>query len=503
MRILISLLVFSFLVVSCGSMIGVDRPTPTPLQQPTAATADCPITTAVVVTPVHNLQDLLPTCDYPSWFEDNTGYAPDPSYFGAYKTLPWNDALYLGFGKARPAEFNGSLFARYQANTLTAIYQPSEQGFIDMLPDIALPVIHIPGPDPTDPPASPGESQWDWGNTYVYTPTTDVITKHRNLPNVIHTWGLESTPEGLYAAVSSHLGDYETWTGEVFSSTNLGASWTRVANKDDGVGDYRTYDIIRFNNKLYVTWNDELNDPCGLAESADGGETWTRLADISGQTNCRARLFVYGDQLLVMAAARDGVFALQADGSIITHAFPDFAIQTWVYNPFAVDGQGWLYLVTADNRILRTSDLETWETLVASDRDFFTLGYWPALHRIVAADRGLVGRLWLLDPATQPIQQPPAPDPTISLNGNDVVLQWTTANGLNYRLYRNADRPHFAPPIQFFYENVAGSSWTDVGAAAQEGGVYYQVRSQNADADISGPSQTLGKFTYALTPGSQ
>jgi len=502
MRILISLLVFSFLVVSCGSLIGRERPTPTPLTQPTAATADCPVTTTVV-SPVHNLQDLLPGCDYPIWFEDNTGYAPDPAYFGAYKTLPWEGVLFLGFGKARPAEFNGSLFARYQADTLTAIYQPSEQGFIDMIRDISLPVIHIPGPDPTDPASEPGGSQWDWGNTYVYTPTTDVITKHRNLPNVIHTWGMASTPEGLYAAVSSHTGDYKTWTGEVFTSTDLGKNWTRIADKNDGVGDYRTYDIIRFNDKLYVTWNDELNDPCGLAESTDGGTVWTRLADFSDKTNCRARLFVYGDQLLTLAAARDGILALQTDGSVVIHIFPDFQVQVWVYNPFAVDSQGRLYLVTADNRILRTSDLENWETLVASDRDFFTLGYWPSLQNIVVADRGLVGRLWLLDPATQPIQQPPAPDPAISLSENDVILQWQGQTGLSYRIYRNSEKPDFTPPLQFLQESMTGTSWTDAGAAAQPGGTYYHVRSENGDSDISGPSRLSGKFTYELTPGSQ
>ncbi len=473
-------------------------PTPAPPRQPTAATADCPLTSPAAPL-VHNLQDMLPGCDYATWFEDNTGYEPNEHYFGDYKILPWDDALYLGFGTARPGESNGSLFARFQNDALTAIYQPSEQGFIDMTEDIALPVIHIPGPDPTDP-AEPGGSQWDWGNTYVYTPTVGAVTKHRNLPNVIHTWGLESTSAGLYAAVSSHTGDYKTWTGEVFLSNDLGDSWTRVADKSDGVGNYRTYDIIQFNGKLYVVWNDVYGKPCGLAQSSDGGSAWVRLSSFTGYTQCRSRLFVYDNKLLILSSALDGILALHTDGSVSTHLFPGFRAQDWAYNPLAVDAQNRLYIASQDNRILRTSDLNAWETLVASDRDFITLDYWPNADRIVVGDRGAMGRLWLLNPAATAIQQPASPQPAISLNGDDVVIQWQTNAGHVYRIYRN-DSPDFTPPAQYFHDTTSQDTWTDPGAGGQVGGFFYQVRSQNAAGDISGPSTLLGKFTFQLVPG--
>ena len=497
-------------------------PTPAPLRQPTEETADCPLD-SLPAEPVHNLTDLLPGCDYAAWFEANTGYEPDEGYFSDYKILPWDDALYLGFGKARPAEYNGSLFARFQSGALTALYQPSEQGFIDMTPDAARPVIHIPGVDPTDP-AEPGGSQWDWGNTYVYTPTVGTMTKHRNLPDVIHTWGLESTAAGLYAAVGSHMGDYKTWTGEVFRSADWGESWDRLANKDAGVGDYRTYDITQFNGKLYVVWNDVYGEPCGLAESEDEGFTWQRLDEFNGYTHCRTRLFTYDNQLLILGSARDGILALQPDDSVNIHLFPDFLAQDWVYNPFAVDAQNRLYLVSEDNRILRTDDLQNWETLVASDRDFITLSYWPDADRIVVGDRGVAGRLWLLNPSAPAIQPPPAPAPTISLDGDDVIIQWSAQaersqhlylsimlqpagqpsrqaqSALIYRIYRN-DAPDFTPPIQFFYATTSDAFWTDPDAGAQIGGIYYQIRSSNTDEDISGPTRTLGKFTYQLTPG--
>jgi len=473
----------------------------TPLRPMDKTASDCP-TTSPAAPPVHNLQDLLSGCDYASWFQANAGFEPDERYFSAYKILPWDDALYLGFGKARPAEYDGSLFARFQSDALTALYQPSEQGFIDMTQDVTLPVIHIPGPDPTDP-AESGGSQWDWGNAYVFTPTVGAMTKQRNLPDVIHTWGLESAANGLYAAVSSHLGDYQTWTGEVFRSDDQGESWMRMANKDDGVGNYRTYDIITFDNNLYVTWNDVYGQACGLAESVDGGTTWTRLPEFTGSTLCRTRLFIYNNHLLALGFARDSLRALHSDGSVTIHTFPGFHAQDWAYNPFAIDNSNRLYIVSADNRILRTSDLNAWETLVASDRDFITLSYWPNQDKIIIGDRGLLGRLWTLDPAATAIQPPAAPNPTIAMNGNDVVIQSSAQSGVSYRIYRHTVHPYaFAPAIQYFYASASSNVWTDPGVGATSGGVYYQIRGKNTAGDISGASKTLGKFTFSLTPGS-
>jgi len=498
MKLSMSALLFIFLAASCGSVIH-QHPTPTPIRQPTTATSTCPIT-STVAPGVHNLQDLLPGCDYAAWFEDNTGYAPDPRYFGDYAVMPWGNDLYLGFGKARPAESNGALFAKYQSNSIDAIYQPSEQGFIDMTKDVDGQHLHIPGPDPTDP--ANGGHQWDWGNTYVYTPTAGTqVLKHRNLPNVIHTWGMESDSTGLYTAVSSHTGDYETWTGEVFRSTDMGETWTRIADKDDSVGDYRTYDIIKFNNKFYVTWNDEYGKACGLAESADLGVTWQRISLFNERTNCRTRLFIYDNKLLALAAARDGLLALHTDGSVTAHLFPDFKAQTWLYNPFAIDTSNRLYIVTEAGQIKRTSDMSNWETVVASDREFFTLSYWPQQDKIVVADRGLVGRLWLLAPATSAITPPAPPSPTISLSGNDVMLQWPAQTGMTYRVYRKDDDAYTVLSLQDLQIEQSGTTWTDANAATQLNGTYYQVRSKNSAGDISAPSRMLGKFTYPLTPG--
>ena len=76
---------------------------------------------------VHTAADsgpLSPLTDLPSynqWFEQQTGYAHDPVYFGAYALTPISDTLYIGFGAGRPADVDGSLLARSDGVTVTAV----------------------------------------------------------------------------------------------------------------------------------------------------------------------------------------------------------------------------------------------------------------------------------------------------------------------------------------------------------------------------------------------
>ncbi len=52
-----------------------------------------------------NLEELiLPSFDYADWYETETGYTGNDTYFGAYALQPVGATLYLGFGTARPAE---------------------------------------------------------------------------------------------------------------------------------------------------------------------------------------------------------------------------------------------------------------------------------------------------------------------------------------------------------------------------------------------------------------
>jgi len=445
-----------------------------------------------------NLEELItPGFDYATWYEAETGYAGNPEYFGAYALTPVGDMLYLGFGTARPAEDgnDGALLARSDAITVTAISPLDEQGFIDMTPHDG--VIYIPGADPTD--RGP-DHQWDWGNTYVY-PPPDIVIKHRNLPNVIHTWGLwhHPTQNRLYAAVSSHKGDYKTWSGEIFVSADQGNNWTRLADRDDGVGEYRTYDITGFGGKLYATWNDVYMEPCGLAESNDDGATWTRLPAFTGQTACRTRLFNYANRLVALSFDRSALLALDRFGTVIRHDFPDFSVKTWAYNYLAEDSEGRLYTLTEDGRVVRTGDLSNWETLVSGDRAFITIAYWPEKDWIVLAERGRdYANVWKIDLSSAAAFTPPL-TPTVSIQQHDdsITLAWPDSSG-TYRVYRSGS-PHFTAHLSNLWDKPAQST-VDIPLIADENH-FYLVRSEDAGANLSLPSNRTGVFRFSLAPG--
>ena len=131
------------------------------------------------------LEPLIPGANYNNWYQQSTGYIPNPNYFGAYTIVPYSSTLHLGFGTARPAERDGALLAQTDGLTVTAVATLTEQGFIDMA--WVSNTLYIPGADPCC-----GDG-WDAGNFYVKSATSP-ITKYRNLPNVFHAWGFGMTP---------------------------------------------------------------------------------------------------------------------------------------------------------------------------------------------------------------------------------------------------------------------------------------------------------------------
>ncbi len=337
-------------------------------------------------TNIGELEPLLPLADVGQWYQQESGFTPDETYFGAYAITPMTATLYIGFGSARPAESDGALLAKWDGITVTAVSTLTEQGVIGIIDGGQT--LYIPGVDPCC------GNNWDWGNTYVLTTASQLI-KYRNLPNVIHSWGLwlNEDSDTLYTAVSAHINNI-TRTGELFSSVNQAQSWQKVADRDDGIGDYRTYDVLGLSNKLYITWNDVYTEPCGLAVSQDAGYTWTRLAGI--QTMCRPRLFVFRGNLLALRDDRAALFAIDAAGTAVTHTFPGFQVADWAYNTMAKDGN-YLYTITDDGRVVRTANFIQWETVADSDLSLITIAYWPEKNWLVLSDRGRDGRLWKLE----------------------------------------------------------------------------------------------------------
>ena len=445
-----------------------------------------------------NLKELItPRPDYAAWYESETDQAANPTYFGVYSFLPLDDKLYLGWGSARPAEdgWDGALLASTNGGELAAISPLAEQGFIGMIS--RGDDIFIPGADPTD--QIPGEHQWDWGNTYLY-PPPDPVVQYRNLPNVIHSWGLwyDASRQWLYAAVSSHLGDYSTWSGEIFVSDNDAQSWTRLADKEDGVGDYRTWDIIGFAGKLYATWNDVYQQPCGLSVSADHGRTWERIPSLDLELACRPRLFVFGDELLLLNFTRDGFYRLDTTEQI-TFSSLDFHIAEWAYNYLTADHSGNVYTITDDGRVLRSSDLEDWSTLASTDIPFNTVGYWPERDRLVLANRGRTdANLWQIDVATaRSIPMPPPPDLFIADDSESLALSWS-GPATRYHIYAGAT-PDFAPLVTHKIAVTTEKSYQIPNDTAET--TYYVVRAENIFGHFSTASNRMGNFVFSLTAG--
>ncbi len=335
------------------------------------------------------------------WYQQHTGFAPDTAHFGAYAITPMTDTLFIGHSTAWPAEKDGALLSSFDGITITAIYSPTEQGIVAMT--AVTDTLYIPGSDPCCP------DGWELGNVYVYTPPGPVV-KHRNLPNVYHTWAIwfDEASRAIYAVVGAYRGDIhdctgDTCTGAVYRSTDECNSWSLVADRDDDVGNYRTYDMVGLHDKLYIYWNDAYSapgavdpTPCGLAESSDGGATWQRLA--VPDTACRVRLAVFQDRLLAMSLDQESLIVVDSTGNVQVYPLPGFKIaDKYAFSFLAHDRSGLLYTITEDGRVVRTRDLVTWETVAVTDRALVTIAFWPARNWIVVADRGADARLWKID----------------------------------------------------------------------------------------------------------
>jgi alkaline phosphatase len=404
------------------------------------------------------LTELLPGHDYINWYVNNVRPAATAptAYFGAYKFEPVDDLLYLGYGSGRPAETAGSLLAVSNGSVITPLADLDEEGFIDIT--AVNGTLFIPGPDPHY-----GDG-WELGNFYVKEPGQP-ITKYRNLPNVIHAWGAwyDIDDDVLYAAVSSHLGDSKTWTGEVFRSDDRAVSWTRVATKTSGVGNYRTYDITGFNDKLYLIWDDD-SWQCGLAVSADQGLSWTRLTTATQQlVACRNRLHIWDGKLLALSRDQKSIIAIDENDALTVHPLHDYQITSWSYNALANAADGYLYAVAEHGQIIRTNNLTTWQLMARTGLDFFSVAYWPHHDWLIVGERGN-GRVWKLDLAdAKPIS--PAP-PTAQY----IILMVADGWGANH-IAAAANYSGQFPPYQTWprywmttYANGGGydPTWTDL-----------------------------------------
>jgi hypothetical protein len=316
----------------------------------------------------------------PAFFQGATGYAPDAEFFGVYVIEPVGDSLYLGFGTARPAEYDGALIARLDGNGLTALAPLDEQGFVDMtVADDGR--IYIPGADPTD--------DWSMGNIYIHDPTSGQTTKLRTLPNTIHAWKVRKAADGrLLVTVGRYLPEQGGWpyAGGILASEDGGLTWT-VAADDTALGLHRTYDLVQGPTQDVALVDDASIDGCQIAtRSADGA--WVRRA---AWTTCRMRLASDPAGRRVVAVGVDARSLIVA-GSGQRIGLP-FTVQVWAYHWWALVGRT-LYVVSSDNRVMATRDLRTWTEVARFERPLVSIAYWPARNALVVATRGTAGGLF-------------------------------------------------------------------------------------------------------------
>lgn len=308
--------------------------------------------------------------DVAGWYAGQTGYTAEATWFGAYALAPAGDQLYIGFGSARPAEFDGALVARWDGQTMTAVASLPEQGLSDM--ELSGGRLYIPGTDPL--------ADWSLGNLYVY--DGHALTQRRTLPHTIHAWDLWVEPDGtLLVAVGRHLGDQRTWAGGIYASTDDGQTWTLDA--DPALGRYRTYAVARGRGGLVAVASDGWD--CQAVVRRDGG-AWQR----AGRVGCRGLAVVQG-RVLAMAADGYGIVEPLTGRELRL----DWQLETgYAYQWLATDGRT-VYALAAGGAVRATDDLQSWRTVATCERPLLSLAWWPG-QGLVVAERGAPGRVWLV-----------------------------------------------------------------------------------------------------------
>lgn len=295
--------------------------------------------------------------------------------FGAYLLQPIGSDLLVGCGNSPGNEAGCQIFRSADGVSFTHEFAPSEQGScIDgQLVGSELWVCgHDPDPD-----------DWTLGNIY-HRNVAGAWTKIRTLPLTIHALGLWYDGSTIYVAVGAHTGDNATWKGRVLKSVDDGQSWT-VAD----VNNYRCYDVIRFDSRLYAvgydwTGSEYTND---LHVSSNGGDAWSKVGGVSPAS--KPRLVLFNGYLVGVQSALNSVFAVASGGAVTLHATPFEIVNQW--NVLADGADSYLYAL-AYNGVWRSADLITWQ-LYSQISNPIAIALWSGVGLMVS-DIGLNARIW-------------------------------------------------------------------------------------------------------------
>lgn len=365
-----------------------------------------------------------------NFFTGETGYPGDDEFFGIYPMHVKGGQLYLGIGTSLPAKFDGAAIAAYTEGSAapTLLSTLNEQGIMNLSSHGDN--LISPGADPCcgdllNDSGQPGNysSEWDWGNSYFIDTTLDTVTKHRNLPNVVHGWGswYDETSSVLYYAGSGHKADTPaiadvTLSGFLFSTTDTGEAWTLLADRESGVGQYRTYDVMGIGSNLYVQWNDTHNSVSNISKSSDYGATWQQIPDATVRSG--TRLYNVNGSLVALGSDARSFIQINADDTVTTHPFE---FSTFAYHTISQTADGDIYVPTSDGKVMRTTDFDTWTIVAATDENisFNTSYYWEEKQWLMLGNWGNNANLWKVDFSGE-VVEPPACSSSITLESG----QW-------------------------------------------------------------------------------
>ncbi|MBI5325627.1 MAG: T9SS type A sorting domain-containing protein [Ignavibacteriae bacterium] len=356
------------------------------------------------------LEELYPGFNYAEWFKNETGYTPNNQWFGAWVIAPRNDELYIGFATARPAEYDGTLLARWVGEWLLPVGQFSEQGIhcIKWIED----TLYGIGSDPSI------TDGWDGGNFYRYYPKLGIFEKIRYntlkkpvLPNVLHSWGFyyDSTKKKFYMSTGSYYPSQYTKNGndcgsqfdstlacfgEVWQSYDYGSNWNlNSGGKDNNISSNRVYDIIKFNSVLFIT-EAELNNTYYLKKSSDEGVSWDVIESLNPSP--LFRMCVFNNKLVIAANIARTIYVIDENNNIKTLTMP--GALNYSFNVFANVDDKYFITYFSDGSVFSTYDLEKWTELIPSTgRNFVSIAYWDYEKSIVLSERGDTGSIWKYD----------------------------------------------------------------------------------------------------------
>lgn len=265
-----------------------------------------------------------------------------------------------------PANQDGSVIVDVdQEGVIIPQYPLSEQGCSLTIIDGVNTII--PGVDPLE--------TWELGNIYIDG------AKKRTLPNTIHAFGATMHNGSLFVATGGHAGDLETFRGYVLKSSDLGDTWSGVE-----VANYRAYDIISFNDLLYVI-ADNFQEPI-LIVSDDDGETWDLVTGVVPELSKVPKMIVWDNKLILLRHTHE-IYSIDGAGIVLVYPSPGYVI-TPTFNMFAVNGTDLFVLCT--DRIYQTSDLETWTWYCDLGRPCTGLAVWSGFG-LIASEIGSDARL--------------------------------------------------------------------------------------------------------------